>query len=298
LTHPFLPDRPVNEAMSQHQLSQGGLPLRAQRRIHELNASGRPVFTSTLSTSETVVARATGLSPISQVMGSSIFHVGFRGYTSWTGGELTALTLAYDRARALALSRMQAEAHQLGAHLVIDTRFLGKGYDWGEDLIEFTAVGTAVRLDGQPPPPLPALTLLKADELYKLHKAGYWPVAIAMGNCFFYARHADCVSEGSYFSSELPVHTQASQLARDLAVQRFRAFAAHFGANGVVGVKIERHARDHEYESGGSRHTAFSLDLVMMGTAVVRRGQPEPPPRPPVVVDLRDSPSRFGKHGY
>ncbi len=298
MTHPFLPDRPVNEPLSLHQLAQGGLPLRAQRRIHELGASGRPVFTSTLTTSETVVARATGLSPISQVMGSSVFHVGFRGFTSWTGGELVALTHAYERARALALSRMQQEAQALGAHLVIDTRFLGKGYAWGEDLIEFTAIGTAVRLDGQPPPPMPALTLLTADELYKLHRAGYWPVAIAMGNCFFYARHADCVSEGSYFSGELPVHTQASQVARDLAVSRFRAFAAHFGANGVVGVKIQRNARDHEYESSGRSHTAFSLDLVMMGTAVVRRGDAASPPRPPVVVDLRDSPARFGKHGY
>ncbi len=296
--HPFLPDRPVNEALSQQQLAQGGLPLRAQRRIHELNAGGRAVFTSTLSTSETVVARATGLSPISQVMGSSVFHVGFRGFTTWTGGELVPLTRAYDRARALALSRMQQEAQLLGAHLVIDTRFLGRGYDWGQDLIEFTAVGTAVRLDGQPPPPLPALTLLTADELYKLHRAGYWPVAIAMGNCFFYARHADCVSEGTYFSSELPVHTQASQVGRDLAVSRFRAFAAHFGAHGVVGVTIQRDARDHEYESGGRSHTAFSLDLVMMGTAVVRRGQAEAPPRPPLVVDLRDSPTRYGKHGY
>jgi uncharacterized protein YbjQ (UPF0145 family) len=296
--HPFFPDRPVNEPMSHAQLAQGGLPLRAQRRIHELNASGRPVFTSTLTTSETVVAKATGLEPISQVMGSSVFHVGFKGFTSWTGGELTALTHAYDRARSLALSRMQQEAQLLGAHLVIDTRFLGRGYAWGEDLIEFTAVGTAVRLVGTPPPAgLPALTLLTADELYKLHRAGYWPVAIAMGNCFFYARHADCVSEGTFFSSELPVHTQASQVARDLAVHRFKAFAAHFGAHGVVGVRIQRNARDREWESGGSRHTSFSLDLVLMGTAVVRRGDAQPPPRPPVTVDLRDGATRFGKHG-
>ena len=297
MPHPFLPDRPVDDARSHAELARGGIPLRAQRRIHELHASARPITTSTLSTSETVVARATGLTPISQVMGSSVFHVGFRGFATWAGGELVPLTTAYDRARALALSRMQQEAQLLGAHLVIDTRFLGRGYAWGEDLIEFTAVGTAVRIDGQPPPALPVLTLLTADELYKLHRAGYWPVAIAMGNCFFYARHADCVSEGSWFSSELPVHTNASQVARDLAVHRFRAFAAHFGAHGVVGVKVQRNARDHEYESNNTSHTAFSLDLVVMGTAVVRRGNAEPPPRPPVTVDLRDRPVRYGKHG-
>jgi uncharacterized protein YbjQ (UPF0145 family) len=295
--HPFLPDRPVNEAQSLQVLSQGGVPLRAQRRIHELNTGAQRIFTSTLTTSETVVARATGLTAVSQVMGSSVFHVGFKGYTSWSGGELEPLTRAYDRARSLALSRMQQEAQMLGAHMVIDVRFLGKGYTWAEDLIEFTAVGTAVRIDGQPVPQLPVLTLLEADELYKLHNAGYWPVGIAIGNCFFYARHADCIGEGSWFSQELPVHTQASQTARDLAVQRFRAFAAHFGAQGVVGVKMYRHAREREWESNDTKHTSFSIDMVVTGTCVVRRGDAKPPPRPRLVVDARDRDNRYGKHG-
>jgi uncharacterized protein YbjQ (UPF0145 family) len=262
-------------------LAQGGLPLRAQRRIHELCTGPRPVFTSTLSTNETVIARATGLTPLSQVMGSSIFHVGWRNYVNWGGGELVSLTHAYDRARSLALSRMEQEARLLGAHMVIDVRFMGRGYTWAEELLEFTAIGTAVRIDGQPPAP-PVLTLLAADELYKLHKAGYWPVGIALGNCFWYAPHCDCMTDGSWFSSELPMHSQASQGARALAVARFRAFAAHFKADGVVGVKVHRHAHDH-HEDG---HTAFSVDMMVSGTAVVRRGTGSPPPRPRVVVDL------------
>jgi uncharacterized protein YbjQ (UPF0145 family) len=290
---PF-PDRPVDEAGSLAQLAQGGLPFRAQRRIHEHLTAPRPVFTSTLSISETLMAKATGLSPISQVMGSSIFHVGYNGWSSWGGGELTALTHAYDRARALALSRMEQEARMLGAHLVIDVKFLGRGYDWADDLLEFTAVGTAVRMEGAPPAP-PVLTLLKADELYKLHRAGYWPVGIALGNCFWYVRHADCVSDGSWYSSELPMHTEASQAARDLAVGRFRAFAAHFKADGVVGVEVHREAHDH-HENG---HTMLSVDMTVSGTAVVRRPKPptDKPPRPRVVVDLRDLGQRSGMHG-
>jgi uncharacterized protein YbjQ (UPF0145 family) len=291
-----LPDRPVDENQSLAHLAQGGLPLRAQRRIHELVHAPRPVFTSTLSTNEMVIAKATGLTPVSQVMGSSIFHVGFASYTTWGGGELVSLTAAYDRARSLALSRMEQEARMLGAHLVVDTRFVGRGYDWAEDMIELTAIGTAVRIDGQAPAPLdgpsggrpasggssPALTLLSVDELYKLHRAGYWPVGIALGNCFWYVRHADCTSEGSWFSSELPMHTHASQTARNLAVSRFRAFAAHFKADGVVGVQVHRHAHDHEHDG----HTHFSVDMMVSGTAVVRRGAAAPPPRPKLVVDF------------
>jgi uncharacterized protein YbjQ (UPF0145 family) len=294
MPHPFLPDRPVDEARSLHDLQQGGLPLRAQRRIHEHHATGRPVFTSTLSPAETFVARTTGVEPVSQVMGSSIFYVGFRGYGGWSGGELGPLTAAYEHARSRALSRMQQEAALLRAHAVVAVKFAGRGYDWAEDLIEFTAVGTAVRIAGFAETAQPALTLMEADELWKLHHAGYWPVAVAMGNCFYYARHADCISEGSFYSSELPVHTQAAQTARELAVQRFRRFAHHFGADGVVGVRVHRHAHDHEWRASenGPEHTAFSIELMLAGTAVVRRGDAQPPSRPLRILDLRDRATR------
>jgi uncharacterized protein YbjQ (UPF0145 family) len=191
------------------------------------------------------------------------------------------MTQAYDRARSLALSRMEQEARMLGAHLVVDVRFMGRGYEWAEDLMEFTAIGTAVRIDGRPLA-APVLSLLKVDELYKLHRAGYWPVGIALGHCFWHLSHADCASEGTWFSSELPAHTQASQAARDLAVSRFRAFAAHFKADGVVGVKVHRHAHEHHHDG----HTRFSVTMMASGTAVVRQANAATPPRPRVVVDV------------
>ncbi len=290
MPHPFLPDRPVDEAASRAIVDAGGIPLRAQRRIHEMNTSGHAVWTSTLSPSELVVASQTGIESISQVMGSSVYHVGFSGMTrTWTSGELTGLTHAYADARSRALSRMQQEATMMRAHAVVDVRFEGRGYDWASDLIEFTAIGTAVRLRGQPPPQQAVLTLLKTDELWKLHHAGYWPVAIAIGNCFWFDPHCDCTSETSIFSGELPMHTIASQTTRDLAVHRFREFAGHFGAHGVVGVQVERKAHDHEHEG----HTRFQIELVMMGTAVVRRHDAGEPPRPKLIVDLRDPPIPF-----
>src|SRR5262249_30588069 len=156
-------------------------------RIHELHWSEHPIFTSTLSPSETVVTRLTGLKAISQVMGSSIYHVGFIGMGSagWgTGGELAMLTHAYDHARGLALSRMAQEAAPVRAHMVLGVERGLNDRGWGDDLLEVMAVGTAFRLEGHPPPQNPALSLLQADELMKVHHAGYWPVGIAMGNCF------------------------------------------------------------------------------------------------------------------
>ncbi len=295
MTHPFLPDRPVDENLSRQHVEGGGLPLRAQRRLQETRAQGSPVFTSTLSPAETVVASQAGLEPISQVMGSSVYHVGFGNMSmNWTGGEQTGITQAYEHARSRALGRMRTEAQMLGAHVVVDVKFEGRGYAWMEDMVEITAVGTAVRLRGVPPPQDPALTLLKVDELSKLHHAGYWPVAVAMGNCFWYEPHADCSIEGSYFSSELPTHTQASLRARYLAVERFRAFAKHFEADGVVGVRVHRHSSEHEH----SGHIRFHMEVMLMGTAVKRRGDAGPPPRPRLVVDVADHPRKHGGHGF
>jgi len=286
----------TEDEQSQAILAQGGIPIRAQRRIHELTHGQRPIFTSTLTPSETVVARQTGLTAISQVMGSSIYHVGF-GLASYAGGEMAVLQHAYEHARSLALSRMQQEAALLGANLVLDVKFHGRGFEWSSDLIEFNAVGTAVRVQGMAPSQTPILTLLEPDELWKLHHAGYWPVGIAIGNSFWYEPHADCFGEGSWYSQELPTHTRAAQGARHNATERFRAFAHHLNAHGVVGVRVDRHGHDHEYEVNDSQHISFRLDLVVMGTAVVRRGDAATPPRPGLVVDLRDLPKTRFSHG-
>jgi uncharacterized protein YbjQ (UPF0145 family) len=288
MPHPFLPDRPVDDAQSLRSLAEGGLPLRAQRRIWEHNQAAAPIFTSTFSPAEGVVAAATGITPVSQVMGSSVYHVGFSGYSNYGGGELTALTTAYEHARSLALGRMQQEATLLKAHAVVDVRFERREFEWGAELLEFQAIGTAVRLANAPLPERAALTLLSVDDLYKLHLAGYAPVAIAMGNCFWYENHADCRGEGSWFSQELTSHTRAARQARSLAVARFRHAARHFHAHGVVGTRVHRTGYDREYEVNDTSHTAFVLDLVVMGTAVVRHENPPPPPRPLLVVDLKD----------
>ncbi len=287
MAYPFLQDRPVDADQDRASVERGGLPLRAQRRIHELNGSTRPIFTSTLSPAETVVCRQNGMEVVSQVMGASVYHVGWRSVVvGWGGGELATITNAYQSARQLALSRMAQEAQLLRAHAVVGVKVQERGHAWSGDLVEFTAMGTAVRIAGMEPPPYPALTLMEADELYKLHGAGYWPAGISMGNCFWYEPHADCMNEGQLWSSELPTHTRAARTARDIAVTRFREFSRRFSADAVVGVKIHRRGRDHEWEANDRHHTAFSLEIMLLGTSVVRRGDAHPPPRPLLVMDL------------
>ena len=103
---------------AQAALAAGGIPPKAQRRLAELRASGDDAFfTSTLSVPEALLVREDGLRPVTQVMGSSIYHVGWqyqRTWTSWGGDagfqELTIVARAWNEARRLAFSRMYQEA--------------------------------------------------------------------------------------------------------------------------------------------------------------------------------------------
>jgi uncharacterized protein YbjQ (UPF0145 family) len=288
--HPFLPDRPVDDAASLAALAAGGLPLRAQRRIAESRAAERPVFTSTLSPAESVVARSAGMAPVAQVMGSSIVDVTMRQTTAAPPGEIAALTQAFEQARVRALSRMQQEAALLGAHAVIDVRFEGAGADvlvTSGSGIEFMAIGTAIRVEGMPPAATPPpLTMLRADEVVKLVRAGYAALGLAIGNCFYYDGRGDSKLVSSPSGPvELAALTGAWHTARDLAVARFQASAEALGAEGVIGTKLVKRIVKNPVT-----HTQLSLEIVLVGTAVARNPSPPPLPRPLVVVDLAAAP--------
>src|SRR5438045_1104502 len=125
-------DRDVREAAAAEQaasleaLERGGLPLRAQQRLAELGAGGG-LFTSDLSVNEFALGREIGLRPLAQVMGSSIYHVGWQQNPGVWGGwqaagvsqELTTLSEAWNSARQRAFSRLEQEARLLGAHAVV-----------------------------------------------------------------------------------------------------------------------------------------------------------------------------------
>ncbi|HLV81567.1 MAG TPA: heavy metal-binding domain-containing protein, partial [Chthonomonadaceae bacterium] len=123
-------------------LEAGGLPLEARERLAEqARRQGTPdqLFTSDLSINELALVREAGYVPLGQVMGSSIYQIGWQwmpSWNSWSGSssELTVLTEANYQARHLAIGRLQQEAAILGATGVVGVRLERKGYDWGQGL--------------------------------------------------------------------------------------------------------------------------------------------------------------------
>ena len=129
--------------------------MRAQQRLGEIGKTGGGLFTSDLSVGEFALAHAIGLRPLAQVMGSSIYHVGWQqrpgGWGMQMGAisqELTVVSEAWNTARLRAFARLEQEATLVGADAVVGVRLTVGRHDWAAGSIEYVAVGTAVRVEG------------------------------------------------------------------------------------------------------------------------------------------------------
>ena len=105
----------------------------------------------------------------------------------------------------------------LGAHGVVGVRLERQAFEWGSNLIEWTARGTAVRLDGEPVPARPFVCALSGQEFWALRQAGCAPVGFAFGCCVYYhvaSYSTQWATQGGLFGGyagniELTDYTQA-----------------------------------------------------------------------------------------
>ncbi len=112
----------------------------------EANASN-PV-TSDMTSEEMWNMVHIGYMPIQLVMGVSVYSLGLKGgifaaLQSIGGGEVTGLTEILYEAREKALERIELAAEQCGADEVVGVKT--RVYDLGGGLVEFMAIGTAVK---------------------------------------------------------------------------------------------------------------------------------------------------------
>ena len=254
------------QVASARQIEAGGLPLNAVARLQENAArqnTPEHLWTSDLSVSELLLVEHAGFQPLGQVMGSSVYHVGIQWRSAtwsnsyWrTGGasqELDTLTQAFYNARHLALNRLAQEAALLGATAVTGVRLKHEKTGWGGGMLEFSAIGTAIREnDVKVTANAPHLCLsdLAGQDFWKLRMAGFRPVGIAVGNCTYYTIpnwNTQNITNGGIFNQpvrwqniELPDYTQVVICkARELAMTRMEHEAQTVGARGIVGVTLD-----------------------------------------------------------
>src|SRR5215469_13534995 len=197
------------------------LPPAARERLAEQRASRS--WGSTLSVSEFATASRVGFEPVGQVLGAAVYNVGdagdeecpyglavYRGGGSPvyrtpgsfgiparpapTGaaaiGSARPLVSVLYQARRAAISRMTAECAALGALGVIAVHLEVGPFGDDEDILEFRALGTAVRAPGVVSRAQPFASDLSGQDFTKLVARGWMPVGLALGVAVGY-RHDD-----------------------------------------------------------------------------------------------------------
>ena len=267
------------------------VPSEALARLRGMQGAGGKAsfFTSDLSVNEFVLVKQAGFEPLGLVVGSSIYHIGYQRGQWSVNQELAMLSQAMYNARELAMTRMEEEADALGADGIVGVRLEVSRYEWGEDLAEFVAIGTAVRSrDGQNHRTIknkPFTSDLSGQDLYLLHNAGYRPVALVMGSCVYHVAHLTMRQAWKTIGTnvEMGNFTQALYDARELAMERMQAEAVELKAEGVVGVNVAQ--RSHGWESHIIEF--FSLGTAVMGVAAATAGD-----RPALTLSLNDPSNR------
>jgi uncharacterized protein YbjQ (UPF0145 family) len=260
-------------------LERGELPLRAQERLGEIGKTGAGLFTSDLSVAEFALADAIGLRPLGQVMGSSIYHVGWQQRPGAWGmqvnalsQELTVVSQAWNTARLRAFARLEQEAALVGADAVVGVRLTVGRHDWAAGAIEYVAVGTAVHIDNAAHARPPVITDLSGQEYWKLRQAGYPPLGVVGASTVHYivpgwaTQQAQSGFAASWANQELRDFTRGVYDARETALGRMTAEALQQGAAGVVGVSTINQIEQRE--AGGSGRHDLLVTFHVLGTAI------------------------------
>jgi uncharacterized protein YbjQ (UPF0145 family) len=240
-----------------------GVPEAGRERLQQ-NRAG--LFTSDLSVNEFLLIKQAGFEPLGLVVGSSIYHIGIQVAGWKKSQEMTVLSEAMYGARQLAMTRMEEEADQLGADGVVGVRLDIGRYEWGQDMAEFIAIGTAVKhREGvlhRAPNGRPFTSDLSGQDFWTLLRTGYHPVGMVMGSCVYHVAHRGMLKSMAQTGRnvELSNFTQALYDARELAMERMQNEAQELKAEGIVGVDLQ------EKSHGWGSHT---IEFFAVGTGII-----------------------------
>jgi uncharacterized protein YbjQ (UPF0145 family) len=279
------PNAPVDELQAG---TLAELPAHARERLESMRGAGggAALFTSDLSVNEFLLVKEAGFDPVGLVMGSSIYHVGYQRGRWSKNEEMTVLTQALYHARELAMARMEEEAEILRADGIIGVRLDVQRHEWGNNLLEFMAIGTAVvHRDGvshRTTEGKPFTSDLSGQDFWTLLRSGYRPTGLVMGNCVYHVAHQGL---GAWMSTvgrncEMPNFTQALYDARELAMERMQAEAMALGSAGVVGTQIREGSH-----GGWDEHI---IEFLALGTAVVATSAEHQIPAPALVLTVNE----------
>lgn len=263
------------------QVERGGIPLGAERRLRQLGQGVAGAFTSDLSVGSFALCQELGLKPLAQVMGSSIYQIGYQPtLPSLNAGgfmfELDAWSQAWNEVRDRAFARLAQEATLLGADAVVGVQIDSGAREYSEGAIECIVIGTAVRRSdgGRPPGAPPIVTELSLADLAKLNRAGIGTLGLVAWTSVFFvtAWVPEQFGGGMRFvpNQEMTDFTQGVYEARETVMRRLSRQASELGASGIVGMSIGHRVQSTELGGGPGRYQqrGMIVSFNAIGTAI------------------------------
>jgi hypothetical protein len=241
----------------------GRIPTGTLTRLQEA-ASGAKPWMATLNPAELLIVRSHGIKPIAAISATCWLHYGW----SWTQGHAQGWETA--------LARLAQEARACGANAVLDVKMRTIPLAV-EESMDFSLIGTAVKIDGLPPSGDPIIATVPALEFVKLLEADVVPTGIAIGAHYEWLTdwrgNANQAWMGNIESWQLSnlwetVRQRAHAQLRESARPRGNGVLAHLNFSQMF--EREREVNEQKIKEYLARH------IVIATTVDARRGTPLP----------------------
>jgi uncharacterized protein YbjQ (UPF0145 family) len=230
----------------------------------EGSRDGRAPWLATLTPAELRMVRSHGIRPIAAVSATCWLHYGW----SWTEGHAQGWQKA--------LQRLRDEARAAGANAVVDVKMRTIPVDI-DNSMDFSLIGTAVKVDGIPASEEPIVATVPALEFVKLLEADIVPTGIAIGaeyrwitdwqggaNLFFYG-NTECTLLSDHW-----------RYVRDRAFQRLREDAQWQGNGALAHVNFSQ-MFESEVDNNGTKQKQYLARHIVIATVIDQpRAQPMP----------------------
>jgi hypothetical protein len=293
-------DHEARHAAWEEALQRGILPDFVSNRLKEAG-SGKGAWVATMTPAELLLARSHGIRPLATVSGTCWFSYGW----SWTEGHAQGWREALDRLRR--------EAVAAGANAVVDVRMRTLRHRIAGSM-DFTLIGTAVRIDRLPPSIDPVIATVPALEFVRLLEAEIVPVGIAVGACYdwlnnmsfgvYGARSRAIASWGSRgWRTQQQMQSWSNQPLDELTDfwERIRreAHADLRKAAGAQGNGVLAHTQFGELlrREQDKQPPAYLGRHIVIGTVIDTRRAASFQPDIEPVIDMRDRASPFHEQG-
>lgn len=237
-------------------------------------AAGKAPWLATMTPAELLLGRSHGIHPVAMVSGTCWYQHGY----SWTRGHAEGWRRA--------LARVQAEAREAGANAVVDVQMRRVGIG-GENSLDYTLVGTAVRVEGLPPSRDPVVATVPALEFVRLLEAGIVPVGLAVGAQYEWLYPRGPWITGSWTWGNQPLTELGGfwEGVRRRALAELRQDVARQGGGVLAHTQFGQLLR---VEGDNSQPVRFLGRHIVVGTVIDTRPGAILPHPVRTVVDMRD----------